>query len=147
MDTSFRQVGALPYRLSSSGEVEILIVTSRGTKQWIIPKGWPMEDRGDPDAAAREAFEEAGLIGEVDQEIFGTFSYEKPMKGAQALSTFVVDVYPLRVDRQLAFWPEATQRTLVWVSVEHGRGMIRNATLIRLIEAFVSQYPFDRARD
>ena len=143
MAVPFRQVGALPYRLSPAGEIEILIVTSRGTAQWIIPKGWPMEGLSDPDAAAREAYEEAGLMGEIDQEVFGTFTYEKQAKGVEGLSTFVVDVYPMRVARQLAFWPEATQRTLVWVSGDHGRSMIRNESLSRLIEAFVGGYKFD----
>ncbi len=132
----------MPYRLSPAGDIEVLIVTSRGTAQWIIPKGWPMEGLSDPEAAAREAYEEAGLMGEIDHEIFGTFTYEKQAKGMDSLSTFVVDVYPMRVERQLAFWPEATQRTLVWVSGDHGKSMIRNESLARLIETFVGQYRF-----
>jgi 8-oxo-dGTP pyrophosphatase MutT (NUDIX family) len=65
-----RQVAALPFRIHS-GSLEVLIITSRDTGRFIIPKGWPMKGRADPDAAAVEAREEAGVIGKVHREPIG----------------------------------------------------------------------------
>lgn len=138
IESPFQQVGALPYRVSTTGEVEILLVTSRGTRQWIIPKGWPMEGLSDPDAAAREAYEEAGLIGEIESVPIGVYTYEKQRKGMDVLSQFSVDVYRMRVDRQLAYWPEARQRTLVWVSPVHAQSMVTSPSLMDVIMASFS---------
>src|SRR3546814_3720198 len=57
------QVGALPFRRSADGVLEVMLITSRDTGRWIIPKGWPMEGRSGPSAAQQEAFEEAGVLG------------------------------------------------------------------------------------
>jgi len=129
------QVGALPYRVMADGTVEILLVTSRGTRQWIIPKGWPIEGLSNADSAAREAYEEAGLLGDIEPVPVGAFAYEKARKGEEALSSFSVEVYRLRVDRQLTYWPEASQRSLVWVSPAQAQTMITNASLRALIAA------------
>ena len=59
------QYAALPYRIVRR-RVEILLITSRDTRRWVIPKGWPMKGLKPQDAAAVEAAEEAGLIGEVE---------------------------------------------------------------------------------
>ena len=132
-DIPFLQVGALPYRLSASDEPELLLVTSRGTRQWIIPKGWPMDGLSDSAAAAREAYEEAGILGEIGDTPIGAFTYEKARKGEDALSRFLVDVYLLRVERQLTYWPEANERSLAWVSPAHAISLITNTSLADLI--------------
>lgn len=129
----YLQVGALPYRLSANGEPELLLVTSRGTGQWLIPKGWPMEGLTNAEAAAREAYEEAGLLGEAFETPIGTYSYEKARKGEDSLSPFSVEVYLLRVERQLAYWPEAAQRTVAWVSSTQAQSMVANKSLAGLI--------------
>ena len=139
VDIPYRQIGALPYRLTASGECEVLLVTSRGTRQWIIPKGWPMENLTDPDAAAREAYEEAGVIGEIQTKAIGTFTYLKQPKGAGALAEIVVEIYPMRVDRQLAFWPEASQRQTAWMSPTLANPMISNPTLRTLLESWAAE--------
>ena len=61
------QYAALPYRHGPAG-IEVLLITSRETRRWVIPKGWPMKDKTPPQAAAQEAFEEAGLSGAVGDE-------------------------------------------------------------------------------
>ena len=128
----YLQVGALPYRLTN-GEAEILLVTSRGTAQWIIPKGWPMDGMSNAAAAAREAYEEAGIIGDADETPIGCFTYEKARKGEDTVSPFSVEVFLLRVDRQLTYWPEASQRSLAWVSPDQALTMISNQSLAELI--------------
>ena len=62
------QVAALCWRMGQGGAVEILLVTSRDTGRWVIPKGWPMDGKSASAAAAREAWEEAGVKGTVRPE-------------------------------------------------------------------------------
>src|SRR6266436_5916091 len=71
------QYAALPYRLSGRSRTEVMLVTSRETQRWIIPKGWPQRGRAPYDSAAREAFEEAGVVGAVGRRSVGSFPYEK----------------------------------------------------------------------
>lgn len=136
---SYLQVGALPFRLSATGEIELLLVTSRGTRQWIIPKGWPIEGLTNAESAAREAYEEAGIIGDAEETPVGHFTYEKARKGEETVSPFSVAVYLLRVDRQLTYWPEASQRSLAWVSRPQALTMIGNPSLAELIAR--TQFP------
>ena len=133
MDIHHKQVGALPYRLTKSGDLEVLLVTSRGTGQWIIPKGWPIDGVSDPEAAAREAYEEAGLMGVVDGKQIGTFAYEKETKESEDLSPFIAEIYPMKVDRQLAFWPEFSQRRTTWLSIDLAIQTVTNASLAALL--------------
>ena len=74
------QYAALPYRRRGAA-IEVLLITSLGTKRWIIPKGWPIEGLKPPDSAAGEAMEEAGVVGVVGRESIGSFLYEKRRKG------------------------------------------------------------------
>jgi hypothetical protein len=65
------QYAALPYRISSAFGTEVLLVTSRETKRWIIPKGWPKKRKDPWESGAREAAEEAGVIGKIGREPIG----------------------------------------------------------------------------
>ena len=73
-----RQVGALCWRHSGKG-LRILLITSRDTSRWVIPKGWPMRNRTEPEAAAREAYEEAGLRGTISDRSLGVYTYLKAL--------------------------------------------------------------------
>ena len=77
------QVAALPYRMSS-GEIEVLLITSRDSGRWLIPKGWLMKRRSGSEAAAVEAFEEAGIRGAVATSPLGAYTYQKTMKDGAA---------------------------------------------------------------
>ena len=79
------QFGALCYRVEK-GMVQILLVTSRGTKRWIVPKGWPEDGSTPAEAAAKEAGEEAGVTGTVKQRPIGVYSYEKHMENVESLT-------------------------------------------------------------
>jgi 8-oxo-dGTP pyrophosphatase MutT (NUDIX family) len=127
------QYAALPYRLA--GELEILLVTSRETQRWVIPKGWPMKDRKPHAAAAREALEEAGVTGKVAKAVFGAYRYVKRLKnGAPLVCT--VEVYPLLVERQRKRWPEQHQRTAHWFSVAEAAESVDEPELQALIARF-----------
>ena len=128
------QYGALPYRVMADGSVEFLLVTSRRTKRWIIPKGWPIKGLGPAATAAREAFEEAGVLGEVSQNSVGSFQYLKQLKDGSRSVTCNVLVFPLRVDRELTAWPESAQRELCWLDPEHAADRISDVGMRGVIE-------------
>src|SRR3954462_14456638 len=103
------QYAALPYRLTGRRSAEVMLVTSRETQRWIIPKGWPHKGKAPHNSAAREAFEEAGVLGVVAKRSVGSFRYEKRLKNG-AVTVCEVHVFPLRVSRQRKNWPEKDQR-------------------------------------
>lgn len=127
------QVAALCYRTSL--RVEILLVTSRETRRWVTPKGWPMKDRADPDAAAREAYEEAGVEGVVAAEPFGAFGYDKTLKRGHSKPVLAA-LYPLKVETEHTDWPERAQRERLWHTIEEAAAAVREDDLADLIRAF-----------
>jgi 8-oxo-dGTP pyrophosphatase MutT (NUDIX family) len=109
------QYAALPYRQSGTSRTEVLLVTSRETGRWIIPKGWPIKRKAPHVAAAREAREEAGVVGRISRRPIGWFSYKKRLKrGTIVICT--VHVFALKVKRQKEHWPEKDQREGQWMS-------------------------------
>jgi 8-oxo-dGTP pyrophosphatase MutT (NUDIX family) len=93
------QYGALPYRFSQDAALEILLVTTRGTRRWIVPKGWPIKGLSPVKSAAREAFEEAGVTGRIGAKPIGFFAYDKLRDEAGGTTICEVKVYPLLVKR------------------------------------------------
>lgn len=128
---NLRQVAALPWR-RRNGRVEILLVTSRETRRWVIPKGWPMEKLDDHVAAAREAFEEAGVAGRVSDTAIGHFNYDKVLKSGDS-NTVDVTVFELEVQKPLRDWPEKTERKRQWFTVEEAAEMVHEPSLKKLI--------------
>jgi len=125
-----RQVAALPIRVAKSGEIYVLLVTSRETKRWVIPKGWPSKKLSDWKAAAREARQEAGVTGKIERRPIGTYSYRKMLpEGSRMID---VAVYPLWVKKELNRWSEQRQRTRIWASFDEASKMVRELGLQRL---------------
>ncbi|GJE29069.1 NUDIX hydrolase [Methylobacterium organophilum] len=129
-----RQVGALPYRRTAEGGLEILLVTSRESRRWVIPKGWPMKGRKPYEAAAQEAYEEAGLLGHIGKRALGYYFYEKRLKNRDSVLC-QVRVYPLEVRRQLKKWPEQDQRDGRWFSPSEAAEAVVEAGLAGIIRA------------
>lgn len=102
---------------------KVLLVTSRGTGRWIIPKGWPMEGRTLPAAAALEAWEEAGAEGRIGREEIGRYSYDKDQDSGFAVPV-EVRVYPLHVARLSGDFPESAQRKRRWFTPEEAARMV-----------------------
>jgi len=128
------QVAALPYRVTEAG-VEILLITSRRTHRWIVPKGWP-ETGATPWAdAAREAMEEAGVSGEIGEELLGTFRYLKETKHGLGVPCRV-NLYPLKVTRQHRSWSEKAARETKWHSIGEAAALVSEPELKRLILKF-----------
>ncbi|MCX8256382.1 NUDIX hydrolase (fragment) [Beijerinckiaceae bacterium RH AL1] len=126
------QVGALPIRRSAAGP-EVLLVTSRETRRWIIPKGWPMKGRKDHEAAAQEAAEEAGVIGKVSKHPIGAYTYQKRL--ANRLEPCRVMVYVLEVEGQLADWRERKERKRQWFPALEAAEAVAQPKLASMIRA------------
>jgi 8-oxo-dGTP pyrophosphatase MutT (NUDIX family) len=133
-----RQYAALPYRQQDG--LEILLISSRETRRWVIPKGWPMKGKKPHATAAREALEEAGVVGAISKQALGAFQYVKRLKnGAPLLCT--VDVFPLLVSVQRPHWPEQHQRTTQWFSAAEAAVAVDEPELRELIERFAATAP------
>ncbi|WP_457650330.1 NUDIX hydrolase [Profundibacter sp.] len=128
------QFGALCYRIHD-GKVQVLLVTSRGTGRWIIPKGWPMDGETPAGAAATEAFEEAGVEGKPSDICLGIYSYTKALPKGDNLP-IIVAVFPFKVKRVLKEYPEAGQRKRKWFSLKKAALMISEPELGPLIRNF-----------
>jgi 8-oxo-dGTP pyrophosphatase MutT (NUDIX family) len=126
------QYAALPYRKRGNGAVEILLVTSRGTGRWIIPKGWPMQRLAPHEAAAKEAVEEGGVIGRIGAQPIGNFRYAKQRDGTTALNCDVT-VFALEVVRQLSNWPEQHQRRTRWFALREAAKAVQEPELAEMI--------------
>ena len=126
------QLGALCWRMHR-GKVEVLLITSRDTGRWVIPKGWPMAGLDAAGAAAREAWEEAGVTGETMAEAVGLYGYDKMVKDKPCLPC-VVSVYPLRVDQLAAKFPERKERRRKWFAAEKAAKKVAEPELRALLQ-------------
>ena len=130
------QYGALPYRFTRDAALEILLVTTRQTRRWIIPKGWPIKGLRPAKSAAREAYEEAGVRGKIGAKPVGLFTYDKMVDEAGVTATCEVKVYPLLVKQQSETWPESEQRTTQWVEPGKAIAMIKEPRLKKIVATF-----------
>jgi 8-oxo-dGTP pyrophosphatase MutT (NUDIX family) len=128
------QVAALPWRKGPDG-VEVMLVTSRDTGRWVIPKGWPEGQEDLCDAAAREAAEEAGALGSVSRLEIGRYYYGKRLDSGLE-SRCEVLVFPLEVKRVAEKWPENGQRKRKWFSPQAAAANVREQDLAELIAGF-----------
>lgn len=128
------QAAALPWRMTERG-VEILMVTSRDTGRWVLPKGWPEGSEELCDAAEREAAEEAGLAGSIARRAAGRFYYGKE-RPAGLEWRCEVHVFPLEVERLAEKWPERKARLRRWFTPQEAAARVREPDLAELIAAF-----------
>jgi 8-oxo-dGTP pyrophosphatase MutT (NUDIX family) len=129
------QNAALCYRLTANRKTEILLITSRETGRWVLPKGWPMAGKSAAEAAAREAFEEAGAEGAISNHCVGFYSYRKVLEGGIDVPC-VVAVYPLSVRRLNSRYPERGQRRLKWFAPRKAAAKVVEPELAALLAEF-----------
>jgi 8-oxo-dGTP pyrophosphatase MutT (NUDIX family) len=129
--THMAQVAALPLAVGDDGNARVLLVTSRDSKRWVIPKGWPMKGRSARDAAAQEALEEAGIVGRTSDSPIGTYLYLK--RRDRLVDICRVDVYVLMVERQLKNWREKGQRQVRWLTPHEAAGLVDEPGLIGIL--------------
>ena len=126
------QYAALPYRRSSAARTQVMLVTSRESGRWVIPKGWPKKRKTPSATAACEALEEAGVVGHVGRTSIGSYSYKKRLKSG-AVVACVVRVFPLKVKRQQKRWPERGEREVQWFSRTKAAKAVRESALSNII--------------
>ena len=109
---SIRQIAALPYKADESAmdaPARIMLITSRETRRWIIPKGNIGSGQQPHSAAAQEAEEEAGILGSTCPTPLGSYRYRK--KKRNGASVWIdVSVFPFAVTEELPTWDEQHQR-------------------------------------
>lgn len=126
------QCAALPFRMGKKGQPEIMLITSRETKRWIIPKGWPMKGKSDPEAAQQEAFEEAGIKGKIGTRKIGSYHYLK-LRSDRDPVLCEVSVFPLKVKDEAKKWPEKDERCRQWFSFTEAADLVDEDGLKKLL--------------
>lgn len=111
---------------------EVLLVTGRRSRRWTIPKGWPMTGKSLAEAAALEAFEEAGVKGTIDPQPVGSFNHTKQHLPCGTLDVRIL-VHSMSVERELPKWPEFGQRRRRWFSVKEAVKRVDSQELGALI--------------
>lgn len=129
------QFGALCYRIVK-GKLEFLLVTSRRSGRWIVPKGWPMDGKTPFEAAAQEAWEEAGATGKIGKRSLGIYSYHKCIESENLRFPCIVMLFPLKVKKLAADFPEKDQRRRIWLSAKKAAARITEPELARIVRDF-----------
>jgi 8-oxo-dGTP pyrophosphatase MutT (NUDIX family) len=127
-----RQYAALPYRRGANGTFEVMLVTSRETGRWVVPKGWPIRGLRPPDSAAREAMEEAGLAGRIGHRSIGFYHYEKRLADGSAVPC-AVETFAFEVEKQFTSWPEQDQRHTQWFELRAAADAVHEPELSAMI--------------
>ena len=130
-----RQYGVLAYDIDGD-EPRFLLITSRRTRRWVIPRGNPIRGLSASETAAQEAHEEAGLIGVIGKMEIGTYLYRKWRRDGSSVMARV-HVFPLRATLQSGRWRERDQREWRWFTRAEAAAAVEEPELKDLILAFV----------
>lgn len=129
------QVAALCYRSAQAGR-EVLLVTSRDTGRWILPKGWPINGKDGPQSALQEAWEEAGVAkAKIAPEPVGSYEYVKRLDSGGTVPV-ETEVYLTEVEELALDYPECAERTRTWVSASQAAGMVQETGLQDILRKF-----------
>lgn len=141
-ETLVRQSGVIPYRFNAiTGEIEILLVTTRSGNRHVFPKGNLERGLTQADSAAKEAFEEAGVRGLVERETspIASYRYTKKRKGRKRVHH--VDLYPMHVTVEHGFWPEKHKRHRIWRSMPDAFRILNpDSELTRVLHRFARDF-------
>lgn len=132
------QIAALPLYRDATGQLRVLMVTSRDTGRWVMPKGWLMDGKKPWDAAAIEALEEAGAVGFVVSDSIGAYHYPKRLPGGASIDCRVT-VYPMIVDRLKRRWKERKERRRRWFSLKKAARLVDEPELAALLTAIAAK--------
>ena len=128
------QFGALCYRIID-GKIQVLLITSRRTQRWILPKGWPENGMTPGESAANEAMEEAGVTGKINERPLGVYYYEKTAENGENYPC-IVTIYALKVKKTWADYQEKSERRRKWFSQKGAAKRVLEPDLALLIKSF-----------
>jgi len=128
------QVAALCWRIED-GKPQVLLITSRETGRWVLPKGWPVEGKSAFESARTEAWEEAGVEGKVSDDCLGLYAYYKVLGPGMDVPC-VVAVYPLKVKALADDFPERPERKRQWFSPKKAAQRVDEPELKELLRGF-----------
>lgn len=127
-----RQYGVIALRVAHGDQIQTLLLTSRGTGRWVIPKGWRMRDRTPAGTAQREAYEEAGIKGMLwSKRPVGSYRYMKTDE--KFTGEILVRVFVMVVKEQKKSWPERGQRRTRWLSLRKAAALVEERELAKLL--------------
>ncbi len=129
------QFAALCFRINKNGKIRIMLVTSRRTGRWILPKGWPEDGLTPAQCAAKEAFEEAGVTGKAFERCIGIYSYEKYVTQDDSIPC-VAMIYPVKVKKTNKEYKEVDQRRRKWMTRKEAAQRVEEPELKKLIRTF-----------
>lgn len=135
---AFVQVAALCLRRTETGP-EVLLVKTLRTGGWVIPKGWPMTGKTLSQAAALEAWEEAGAKGQIATNPIGSFTYTKIRKSGLPVQCRA-HVFLMKTTKTLEDYPEAAKREKRWIGLREAAGLVRDLELSGLLTK-LADYP------
>jgi 8-oxo-dGTP pyrophosphatase MutT (NUDIX family) len=127
------QFAVLPWRRAEG--LEIMLVSSRETGRWVLPKGWPMKGIKPHKTAAREALEEAGILGKIAKTSLGGYSYAKRLQDG-SVQICRVQVFSFEVEREHNSWLEKHERTRKWFAVADAAEAVEEPELREVILKF-----------
>lgn len=143
MGKLLRQAGVIPYRIVD-GQLEVLLVTSRDSGRWVIPKGYIDAGLNARQAAVQEAWEEAGVRGEITSTIpLGFIPYLKILGDGEARAASI-EVHTLLVKREEKKWPEYKERERKWLTPEEAASRVREPALAALLRRMPEIFPAQR---
>ena len=128
------QFAALCYRITRD-KPEVLLITSRTSRRWIVPKGWPMDGKTPCQCALQEAWEEAGVRGRTRDLCLGLFSYHKAIGPEQGVPCGAM-VYPVKVKGLAADFPERGQRRRKWFRPRKAAERVEEPELAEILRRF-----------
>lgn len=127
------QFAAIPFSVGPDGGTRVMLLTSRETKRWIIPKGWPMKGRKAREVAAQEAYEEAGVVGKIiGKRPVGFYHYSKSLPFQEPILCRV-SVFLLLVEAVMDDWPEKAERQRAWFETAEAASLVDEGGLSEII--------------
>jgi 8-oxo-dGTP pyrophosphatase MutT (NUDIX family) len=126
------QYGVIPWRRGPRGGAEILLITSRETRRWVVPRGNAIAGLRDHESAAQEAFEEAGIRGGVEESALGSYRYEKRRRDG-SLAPAEVRLFRMLVTEEAGDWPEREERERRWFAPAEAAAAVAESDLAQLI--------------
>jgi 8-oxo-dGTP pyrophosphatase MutT (NUDIX family) len=126
------QYGVIPVRLDAEGGIEVMLITSRETRRWVVPRGNPIPGKSPSESAAQEAYEEAGITGRTEAKPLGPYRYDKRRRDGRSVEAEVL-LFRMEVEAVAEQWPEMRQRERRWFAVEEAAVAVHESELASLI--------------